>query len=53
MNGLDILIILAVTGLMAYFIKFAYDLGYREGHGEGYLRGRAIAKALQEKGLVR
>ena len=53
MNSLDILIILADTGLMAYFIKFAYDLGYREGHGEGYLRGRAISQALKDKGIIR
>jgi hypothetical protein len=52
MNSADILIILAVTGIMAAFIKFAYELGYREGHSEGYLRGRAIAQALKDKGLV-
>jgi len=53
MNSADILIILAITGIMAAFIKFAYELGYREGHSEGYLRGRAIAQALKDKGLVR
>jgi hypothetical protein len=26
----------------------AYNTGYREGHGDGYLRGRNIAKALKE-----
>jgi hypothetical protein len=53
MNSADILIILAVTGMMFGFIRFAYELGYREGHSEGYLRGRAIAQALKDKGLVR
>jgi hypothetical protein len=53
MNGLDILIILAVTAIMYGFIRFSYELGYREGHSEGYLRGRAIAQALKDKGVVR
>ena len=53
MNSADILIILTVTGIMAAFIRFAYEWGYREGHGEGYLRGRAISKALQDKGVTR
>jgi len=25
-----------------------YSIGYREGHGEGYLRGRSIARALRD-----
>lgn len=53
MNSLDFLIIFTVTGFMAAFIKAAYTIGYRQGHGEGFVRGRAIAKALNEKGLVR
>ena len=53
MNSVDFLIILGITFIMAAFIKAAYTLGYREGHGEGYLRGRAIAKALKEKNEVR
>ena len=53
MNSADFLIVFAVTAIMAAFIKAAWTLGYREGHSEGYLRGRAIAKALQDKGLVR
>ena len=52
MNSADFLIIIAVTVIMAAFIKAAYTLGYREGHSEGYLRGRAIAQALKDKGLV-
>ncbi len=53
MNSADFLIIFTVTGIMAAFIKAAYTMGYREGHSEGYLRGRAIAQALKDKGLVR
>jgi hypothetical protein len=53
MNSADFLIVFAVTAIMAAFIKAAHTLGYREGHSEGYLRGRAIAQALKDKGLVR
>jgi hypothetical protein len=53
MNSADFLIVFGITGIMAAFIKAAYTLGYRQGHGEGFVRGRAIAKALQDKGLVR
>jgi len=38
-----------ITGLTAYI---CYSLGFRIGHGEGYLRGRAIAKALKDKELA-
>ena len=53
MNSADFLIVFAVTVIMAAFIKAAYTLGYRDGHSEGYLRGRAIAQALRDKGTVR
>jgi hypothetical protein len=53
MNSADFIIVITVTGIMAAFIKAAYTMGYREGHSEGYLRGRAIAQALKDKGLVR
>ena len=53
MNSADFLIVFAVTVIMAAFIKAAHTMGYREGHSEGYLRGRAIAQALKDKGLVR
>lgn len=53
MNSADFLIVFGVTGVMAAFIKAAWTLGYREGHSEGYLRGRAIAKALSDKNVVR
>lgn len=53
MNSLDFIIIFGVTGIMFFFIRFAYEWGYREGHGEGYVRGRAIAKALTDKSVVR
>lgn len=53
MNGLDLLVVFVVTGLMVAFIRFAYEWGYREGHGDGYLRGRATAKALKENEAAR
>ena len=40
--------VLIITGLTAYI---SYSLGFRIGHGEGYLRGRAIAKALKDREL--
>ncbi len=53
MNSLDFLVVFTVTGIMAAFIKAAYTIGYRQGHGEGFVRGRAIAKALADKGALR
>jgi hypothetical protein len=53
MNSAGFLIVFGITGIMAAFIKAAYTLGYRQGHGEGFIRGRAIYQALQDKGLVR
>lgn len=37
------LIVLAVIG-----ISWGYSKGWRDGHSEGYVRGRAIAQALKE-----
>jgi hypothetical protein len=37
--------VLLIVGLA---LIAGYSLGYREGHGEGYLRGRSIARALKE-----
>ena len=33
---------------MGLFIYAAYEMGYKVGLGEGYLRGRNIAKALRD-----
>lgn len=52
MNSLEFLVALSVTAIMAGFIKAAYTLGYRHGHGEGYVRGRAIVQALKDKSLI-
>jgi hypothetical protein len=52
MNSADLLIVFTVTGIMAAFIRAAYTLGYRHGHGEGYIRGRAIVQALKDKSLI-
>jgi hypothetical protein len=52
MNSADFIIVITVTAIMAAFIKAAYTLGYRQGHGEGYLRGRAIVQALKDKSVI-
>jgi hypothetical protein len=52
MNSLDFLVVFTITGFMAAFIKAAYTIGYRAGHSEGYLRGRAIVQALKDKSLI-
>ena len=52
MNSLEFLVVFTVTGIMAAFIRAAYTLGYRHGHGEGYVRGRAIVQALKEKSVI-
>ena len=44
-----LLYVIAITILTAYL---SFTLGVRIGHSEGYLRGRAIAKALKDKELI-
>lgn len=48
MNSLDLMVIGMVCLFIGLFIYAAYDWGYKVGLGEGYLRGRNIAKALKE-----
>jgi hypothetical protein len=52
MNSLDILIGLAACGMGFMFMVIGYSIGYKHGHGEGFVRGRAIAKALKESELI-
>ena len=52
MNSLDILIALAAAGMGFMFMVLGYSIGYRQGHGEGFIRGRAIAQALKDKELI-
>lgn len=52
MNSLDILIGLFAVGMSFMFMVIGYSIGYRQGHGEGFVRGRAIAHALREKELI-
>jgi hypothetical protein len=52
MNSLDILIGLAACGMGFMFMVIGYSIGYKHGHGEGFIRGRAIAKALKESELI-
>lgn len=52
MNSLDILIGLAACGIGFMFMVIGYSIGFRHGHGEGFIRGRAIAKALKESELI-
>jgi hypothetical protein len=37
---------LAVLGILG--ISWGYSRGWKDGHSEGYVRGRAIASALKE-----
>lgn len=52
MNSLDILIGLFAVGVGFMFMVIGYSIGYRQGHGEGFIRGRAIAQALRDKELI-
>jgi hypothetical protein len=46
------LIGLAACGMGFMFMVIGYSIGYKHGHGEGFVRGRAIAKALKESELI-
>jgi hypothetical protein len=52
MNSLDMLIGLAACGMGFMFMVIGYSIGFKHGHGEGFVRGRAIAKALKESELI-
>ena len=52
MNSLDILIGLFAVGVGFMFMVIGYSIGFKHGHGEGFVRGRAIAKALKESELI-
>jgi hypothetical protein len=49
---MDILIGLAACGMGFMFMIIGYSIGFKHGHGEGFVRGRAIAKALKESELI-
>ena len=46
MFEIPVLILLIIFG--GATLLAGYSLGYKEGHGEGYLRGRSIARALKD-----
>lgn len=48
MNSLDILIGLGACGMGFLFMVIGYSIGFKHGHGEGFIRGRNIAKALRD-----
>jgi hypothetical protein len=52
MNSMDLLIGFAACGMGFMFMVIGYSIGYRQGHGEGFIRGRAIAQALKDKELI-
>lgn len=52
MNSIDILISAAACGIGFMFMVIGYSIGWRQGHGEGFIRGRAIAKALQDREMI-
>ncbi len=53
MNSLDFLIGLSAAGLVCSFVVLGYQIGYKHGHGEGFVRGRNIAKALRDAELIK
>ena len=53
MNSLDILIGLAACAIGFLFMVIGYSIGFKHGHGEGFVRGRNIAKALREIELTK
>jgi hypothetical protein len=45
----DFVLMVVSVGLSTFFFTMiGYSKGWRDGHSEGYVRGRAIAKALTE-----
>ena len=52
MNSLDILIAVFAAFMGFMFMTLGYAIGYKQGHGEGCIRGRAIAQALRDKELI-
>ena len=48
MNSLDLIVVGMLCLFVGLFIYAAYEMGYKVGLGEGYLRGRNIAKALRD-----
>ena len=53
MNSLDFLIGLTAAILVCMFVVVGYQIGFKHGHGEGFLRGRNIAKALKDIELTK
>jgi hypothetical protein len=53
MNSLDLLIGLAACGTGFMFMVIGYSIGFKHGHGEGFVRGRNIAKALRDAELIK
>lgn len=52
MNSLDVLIAVFAVFVGFMFMVIGYSIGYKQGHGEGFIRGRAIAQALRDKELI-
>ena len=48
MNSLDLMVVGMLCLFVGLFIYEAYEIVYKVGLGEGYLRGRNIAKALKD-----
>lgn len=52
MNSADLLIGLFACFMGFMFMVIGYSIGWRQGHGEGFIRGRAIAKAMQDREMI-
>jgi len=53
MNSLDLLIGVGACAIGFLFMVIGYSIGFKHGHGEGFVRGRNIAKALRDAELTR
>ena len=52
MTSADILIAAFAAFMGFMFMVIGYSIGFKHGHGEGFVRGRAIARALKESELI-
>jgi len=53
MNSLDLVIGIGACAIGFLFMVIGYSIGFKHGHGEGFVRGRNIAKALRDAELTR
>jgi len=45
---MDLAVITLTVTIVGLLMLAAYQTGYREGHGDGFLRGKYVGKAIME-----